>query len=48
METIYIQSVQTGRIYAVLQSAGEAQLKSGQFVRVDDARAERISAAIAR
>jgi len=44
---MYIQSVKTGRIYTVLKSAGEKQLKSGQFIRVDDARVERIKASLA-
>lgn len=48
METIWIQSTTTGRIYHVLKSAGEAQLKSGKFVRVDDARVDRIKASLAR
>lgn len=48
METVYIQSTETGRIYMVLKSAGEAQLKSGKFVRVDDARVDRIKASLAR
>lgn len=46
METIYIQSTATGKIYMVLKSAGEKQLKSGQFVRVGAARVARISASL--
>jgi len=45
---MFIQSVKTGKIYMVLKSAGEKQLKSGQFVRVDDDRVERIKASLAR
>jgi hypothetical protein len=45
---MFIQSVVTGKIYMVLATAGEKQLKSGQFVRVDDARVERIKASLAR
>lgn len=45
---MFIQSVRTGKIYNVLKTAGEKQLKSGQFVRVDDARAERIKASTVR
>ena len=48
METMYIQSIATGRISLVAKRDGETMLKSGLFVRVADARAERISAAIAR
>jgi len=44
---MYIQSVATGKIYIVLATAGERQLKSGQFVRVDDDRVERIKASLA-
>jgi len=44
---MYIQSVYTGKIYRVLATAGERQLKSGQFVRVDDARVARIKASLA-
>lgn len=45
---MYIQSVQTGKIYMVLATAGEKQLKSGQFVRVEASRVERIKAASVR
>jgi hypothetical protein len=45
---MFIQSVQTGKIYKVLATAGERQLKSGKFVRVDDARVERIKASTVR
>ena len=48
METMYIQSTMSGRIYMVLKSAGEKQLKSGHYVKVDQARVERISAALVR
>lgn len=47
METMYIQSTKTGRIYCVLKTAGESQLKSGQYIRVPEERAQRISASMA-
>ena len=47
VEAIYIQSAMTGKIYKVPKTAGENQLKSGKYVRVDDARVERIKASLA-
>jgi hypothetical protein len=47
MLEMFIQSVMTGKIYRVLATAGEAQVKGGQFVRVDDTRVERIKASLA-
>lgn len=44
---MFIQSVVTGRIYQVLPTAGMNQLKSGKYIRVDDARVERIKASLA-
>jgi hypothetical protein len=42
-----IQSVSTGRIYMVLASAGQRQVDSGKFVRVDATRAKHIKASLA-
>ena len=39
----YIQSVKTGRIYAVLPEAAKAQLKGNEYRKVDDDRVQRIT-----